>query len=185
MSKNNIGQTGRKSIRIGGNTIDKLPIAEAAHTRHQMTIVDDGERETKIKSIIQRYPKQKVPYLRSRIVECEENIRRINQLRDKSIASISEYKGQISLCEHRDKELARINPKDPNKDAKIKKLKKDFPLYNVDAMYEQITQFQESAERAEEVVQTERDSIQEFVSVLALCQRRDEDLRRLGYKIKG
>ena len=180
----------RKSIRIGVHTIDTLPIAEAAHTRHQMTIVDDDERETKIKHIIHMAPKQKVSYLRSRIVECNENIRRINQLRDKNISSISEYQGQISLCKHRDKEIEKaLNSDDYHdehaKDAAIKQLKKDFPLYNVVKMEEQIVMFQESADRADKVVETERDSIQEFTTVLALCMRRDEDLRRLGYKIRG
>ena len=103
-SKNNIGQTGRKSIRLGGYTIDDLPIAEAALTRHQMKIVDEDEREAQIKHIIQRYPKQRVPYLRSRLVECEENIKRIHQLRDNNVSSISDYQGQIALCQHRDKE---------------------------------------------------------------------------------
>lgn len=182
---NNSTRYGRKSIRIGGHTIDNLPIAEAALTRHQMTIVDDDERKTKIKSIIQRYPKQRVPYLRSRLVECNENIARIHQLRDKNIASISEYQGQISLCEHRDRELAKIADDDPDKVEKTKKLKKDFPLYNVQKMEEQIVMFTESVERAEKVVDTERDSIQEFTAVLALCMRRDEDLRRLGVKIRG
>jgi hypothetical protein len=52
-------------------------------------------------------------------------------------------------------------------------------------MEEQIVMFTESVERAEKVVDTERNSIQEFTAVLALCMRRDEDLRRLGVKIRG
>ena len=185
MSKKNTGELGRKSIRLGGYTVDDLPIAEAALTRHQMKIVDDDEREAQIKFIIQRYPKQRVPYLRSRIAECNENILRIHQLRDKNNASISEYQGQIALCTHRDKELAKIADDDPDKVAKIKKLKVDFPLYNVQKMEEQIIMFEESVERAEEVVETERNSIEEFTAVQALCMRRDEDLRRLGVKIRG
>lgn len=185
MSKKNTGELGRKSIRLGGYTIDDLPIAEAALTRHQMTIVDEDERQAAIKHIIHRYPKQRVPYLRSRLAECNENIARIHQLRDKNVASISEYQGQISLCEHRDRELAKIGDDDPDKIEKIKQLKRDFPLYNVQKMEEQIVMFKESVDRAEEVVETERNSIQEFTAVLALCMRRDEDLRRLGVKIRG
>lgn len=180
---------GRDSIRVGGMTIDELPMAEAALTRHQMHLVDEDERKAKIESIVSKYPKQKVAYLRSRIVECEENIKRVGMLRDKNVASVSEYQGQIALCEYRDKELERIVSSDDfhDQDAKlaaIKDLKKRFPLYNVQAMQEQIDQFHDSASRAEEVIQTERDSIQEFTGILSLCMRRDEDLRRLGVKIK-
>lgn len=180
----NTGQLGIESMRLGGMRITDLPIAEAASVRFQMPIVEDTQRQNQIRSILVGAPKQRVDYLQSRIVEAEQNLGRINGLKSQQVQMISDYTAQISLCEHRDREIARISEDDPNKDALVKDLFKRFPPYQIPAMKQQIVQCKEAIERCDDVVAKEYDTIAEFREVMALCVKRDNDLRNLGAKME-
>lgn len=179
-----MAKTGIDSIRINGMTIEELPFAAQAHARAQLPLAQENARKKKIENILAGYPPQRVSYLRSRIRECEESILRMAKMRDQNLAKVEEYRGIIVMCEFRDKEIERIPLDDPERDKKIRELNTRFPPYNVAAMETQIVQFRESAARAEEVATTERKAIQELTSVLTLCLRRDEDLRRMGVTIR-
>lgn len=174
----NIGETGVKSIRVGGMRIAELAFVNFAHVRHQIPLAEDTERQNRIEAVLAGAPKQRVSYLKGRIREAEENIKRINQLRGQQSQMISDYEGEIALCKYRDTEIAKTTD-----EAKIKELKKKFPPYNVEAMQTQITQCHESIERCDEVVTKEQDSIKEMQGVMTLCEKRDSDLKNLGARL--
>lgn len=179
------GVLGPESIRLGGMKIQDLPIAEMAQAVSQLPLAEDTERQNKINDIIAGAPKQRVGYLEGRIAECEANIVRIQGMKSQQQQLISEYSAQIGLCAHRDKEIARIDEDDPNRDALISDLNKRFPPYNVAAMEQQIKQSTEAIERADEVIAQEYASISELKEYLALCRARDVKLRALGVEIKA
>jgi len=176
----NIGGSGVESIRIGGMKIADLPIAEHHSAKTQIPLAEDTERQNKINDVIVSSPKQRVDYLESRIIECQQNITRVGEMKLQQQAIISDYNSQISLCKFRDKEIEKIAEDDSERDSKIKELFKQFPPYKVDAMEQQIVQSAEAIERAEDVIAQEYDSIAELREVLALCQQRDTTLRSLG-----
>ena len=184
MITKNIGISGVDSIRIGDMRIEELPIAENAIARQQIPLAEDVERQNKIKGILVGYPKQKVDYLKNRIVECEDNIVKIGEMKSQQSVIISEYTSQITLCKFRDKEIAKITEDDENRDSKIKELFKDFPPYQVDAMEQQIKQSGEAIERADGVIAQEYSSIADMRELKALCEQRDLKLRNLGAKVK-
>jgi len=184
MITKNIGISGVDSIRIGDMRIEELPIAENAIARQQIPLAEDVERQNKIKGILVGYPKQRVDYLNHRIVECEDNIVKIGEMKSQQSVTISEYTSQITLCKFRDKEIAKIAEDDENRDSKIKELFKDFPPYQVEAMEQQITQSGEAIERADGVIAEEYSSIADIRELKALCEQRDLKLRNLGAKVK-
>ena len=143
----NIGITGVESIRIGGMLISDLPLAEAAQAKAGMKLAEDTERLSKVHGILKTAPKQPIAYLQSRIKEAQHNIKRIRDLRAREQKTIDEYRTQIALCEHRDKEIAKTD--DP---AKHKELYRDFPPYNVDAMRQQILQCEQGQVRCDDVI---------------------------------
>lgn len=178
---NNIGEVGPKSIRIGGMKLDQLPIAEAAHAKFQMPDVARTEIQNKIEIILAKYPRPRVDYVKSRITECQENIVRVQKTKVEQDEMIRDYNGHISLCEFRDKEIAKLDPKADK--AAIKDLRLRFPPYNVAALQQQIVQCGESKQRCDDVIQQENDSIHEFSEALGLCEQRDRELRQYGYKV--
>ena len=179
----NTGIFGPKSIRIGGMTLKQLPIAEAAHAKEQWARVLQNEVQNEIENILVGAPKQRVAYLQGRITECYQNIDRMLNTRDEYTKSISDYKGQIMMCQFRDKEILRIKADDPDKEQKIRELKLRFPPYNIMAMEQQIIQFEESVVRFTDVVAQEHASIAEFSEVMGKCQARDQALRPYGAKV--
>lgn len=179
----NIGEVGIKSIRIGGMKIQDLPIAELAHAKQQLPLAIDQQRLNKVRNVVKRYPTQRCDYLRSRITECEENIQRIKGVRGQQQKMIQDYQGHISMCEYRDREVAKLGEMDlPEETLRInvKDLEKRFPPYNVEKMQQQIAQCEEAIVRAEDVVGKEYGSIAEFRELLGKCELRDIQLRNLG-----
>lgn len=175
MSKSNIGQTGPESIRLGGMSIDQLPIAAAAHAKQSMPDFLKSNRQNKIDSIIGAYPKQSVDWIDGAIRECMHNLNNVRLLIAGQNKMINEYMGQISMCKHRDKLLAKTTNKD-----EIKALKKQFPLYDVKAMKQQVKQCREAINRSDEVIDKEHESIAELRELRAKCVERDEKLAELG-----
>jgi hypothetical protein len=178
--KDNTG-TGVESIRLGGKSMEELSVVEFAHARQDLPAAYETEKENKIKAIRTKYPKHSINYLTSRVTECEENVKRISTLKIQQQTMISEYNTHVGLCDHRDKELAKL---DPVKDGEtIKALKIQFPPYNVEAMKRQITQCFEAIERCDNVVAQEYASIAELQGVMGLCLQRDKELQALGEKV--
>lgn len=180
----NIGTCGPNSIRVGGMKIQDLPMAELASAVSQIPIVEDTDRQNKVNDVVAGAPKQRVPYLKSRVVECEANIVRIGGMKQQQQQMISEYTAQIGLCKFRDKEIERLDEDDPEYKTLVKDLFKRFPPYKVSAMEQQIVQSTEAMERADDVVAQEYTSIAELREYLVLCESRDIKLRALGVEIK-
>lgn len=175
MSESNEGINGIDSIRIGGKKIDELPIAEAALTKQQWPLIIKSDKENKIVNIKARYPKQTVAWIDGAIRECEDSIKKIRSLKDSQQAMINEYTGLISLCKHRDNEIARTKSEE-----KILELKKQFPPYNVRAMKQQIQQCNEAIFRSDGVIDKEHKSIFELKELRTQCAKRNEELKALG-----
>lgn len=179
----NVGETGVASIRIGGMKLDTLPIAEAAIAKQQWSEKQAEEIRNKIEDILGKYPQHTVEYLKARITECQENIVRIRKLKSEQETMINDYAGHIGMCNHRDRELAKLDPERPEDAAQIKKLKIQYPPYNVQAMKQQIDQCKEAILRCDVVVDAENKSIAELNGTLALCKQRDSELKQFGVKV--
>lgn len=178
IDKHEVGESDIESIRIGGKKLTNLDMVPAAHAKQQMPVVLKTDRENKIGAIKAKYPKQSALYLRSRITECEENVKRIMGFRDEQSQKISEYKGLIMMCGIRDNTVAALDP-EKDKD-QIKTLKLQVPPYNIAAMEQQIIQFKEAIERSDKVIKQEYDSIGEHKEIVALCDQRDLELKQYG-----
>ena len=179
----NIGETGLASIRIGGMKLDTLPIAEAAIAKQQWSEKQAEDIRNKIEDILGRYPTHRVTYLESRIAECQDNIVRVRKLKAEQEQMINDYAGHIGMCNHRDRELEKLDPDNPVDAAAIKDLKRRFPPYTVEAMKQQITQCKEAILRCDVVVDAENKSIAELNGMLALCKQRDSELKQFGVKV--
>jgi len=178
MGRSNEGLTGVESIRIGGKKIDELPIAEGALTKLQMPTILADARDNKIVNIKAKYPTQSVPWINGAIREANDTIRRVRDLISRQRTMIEEYTGFISLCRHRDKALLKLDT-DASED-EIKSLKKQFPLYDVKAMRQQIQQCNEALYRSDKVIDQEHDSIAMLKELMVDCKKRDAELKALG-----
>ena len=174
----NVGELGIESIRLNGTRIANLPLAEGARARAQLPLVQETERQNKVALIRAQYPPQRTAYLRSRIAECEQNIKNIEGMKARETTTISEYTTLAAQCEVRDKELAQA----ANEPAR-KKIRDRFPPYQVKGLRQQIVQSGEAVVRCDEVIAREHTSIAEFREVLVLCEQRDRELRSLGENI--
>lgn len=184
--KPNIGQVGIESIRIGGMTLQTLPIAELAITKEQWPEVEANAKRQEIEDILAAYPKPKISYLQSRINECNETISKIQKLKADQNLMINEYTTQIGLCKFRDKEINKLKKMDMDADERyeqIRELKRSFPPYDVEAMEAQIAQCKEAIERSDSVIKQEYDSIAELKEVMTHCRIRDEKLKPYGVRV--
>jgi len=169
---------GVDSIRIGGQRLDELPLAAGANAKQQLPAFLVTDRENKEMVIRARYPRGPVEYFTARIEECCRNKDQMRLLRGQEEARIAEYNGHISLCRYRDKLIARL---DADVDvARITKLRREFPPYDVAAMVQQIVQSREALKRVDDVLQKEDDSIAELRDARVRCEQRDAELARLG-----
>ena len=166
----NIGQTGPESVRLRGVKIEDLPLGQGNEAVAQVPLLYASERANKVSAIKARYSKATVLYLQSRVKECHENITRTHDFKTGIATQMQEYNGLIAICGHRDKQLAGVTADTTldtaAKSERIKELKKQFPLYDVAAMRQQITQFETSITKADAVVQQEYDSINELTAVI-------------------
>jgi len=179
-TKSNVGVEGIDSIRIAGQPINHLDMVPLAHAKLQMAEVRRVQLQNKIENVKAKYPTQKVSYLASRIVECRENIARIQNMHKDNNEKIMEYASLIMACKLRDTEIAAIPEDHPDKKQIIKEKFLKVPPYKTEAMQTQIKQFQETIDRCTEVIAQEYESIAEFNEVLGLCKQRDLELKNLG-----
>ena len=178
----NQGQTGLESIRLGGMSIDELPIREAALVKEQLPAVHETIKRNKLGNIIAKYPKQTVAWVEGAIRECHATIKNVRALMERQQVMIDEYTGHISLCQYRDSELKKLDGRKNKDKEKIRELRLKFPPYQVPAMKLQIRQCQEAIQRSHQVIDKEHASIFELKKLLAVCQQRDEELKPFGIK---
>ena len=183
---------GVDSIRLRGQAIEDLPLGQGNQAKEQLPAVIEQERLSAIETVNANYPTHRIDYLVSRINECNENKQRMDRTIAEQHAMISDYKGHIAMCKHRDVEIAKLrkahgSPGQTTEvvEAGIKALKKQFPPYDVAAMEQQVVQCHEGIERCNKVKDAEDKSIAEFSEVVALCKQRDKELHLLGAKAEG
>jgi hypothetical protein len=188
----NIGEVGVESIRIKGKRVGDLPLGTGNEAKAGLKDAIDQERLNKIATINSKYPTLRIDYIDSRVRECRENITRVQGTMNEQATMISEYKGHISMCHYRDKEIDKLKKK--VEDGKMeqvyfeqekKTLFKRFPPYQIPAMEKQIVQCNEAITRCNDVIQTEHDSIAEFTEAKALCKQRDIELAQYGAVAEG
>jgi hypothetical protein len=191
---------GVESIRIKGRKIGDLPLGQGNQATAQLPDAINAERLAAIETVNAEFPTHRIDYLVSRIKECEENKDRMQTTIDQLNTMTSEYNGQIRMCEHRDKEITKLDEGLLAKEiangtlteenleehtAASKALFKQFPPYSVDAMRTQISQNNEGIQRCKTVVKAEDASILEFTEVVMLCKQRDKALAKLGAVAQG
>jgi chromosome segregation ATPase len=178
----NIGQTGVKSIRLGGMTIDDLPIGEAARAKMQLPRAEEDERQAVIDAVRARYPKQGVDYLRSRIQEARGNIAKFREQLTRLGGEREQYRILLHDARQRENgiEAARGQLEGEALRARIKELTVKHGPWQVEGLKRQIGQFGESIERFEATIEREQTSIDELTELLGQCRARDKELTRLG-----
>ena len=183
---------GVESIRNKGREIQDLPLGQGNEAKAQLPTAIEDERLGAIETVNAEYPTHRIDYLLSRIKECEENKTRMNGTIDQLNTMTSEYKGQIGMCIHRDKEIAKLTEqheasmmRQDEYDDAVKELKRKYPAYSVLAMEQQIVQNNEGIERCRKVIEAEDTSIKEFSEVHSLCKVRDKELAKLGAVAEG
>ena len=171
----NLGEKGVESIRLNGLKPENLPLAERASALSQLVQARAVQNVNRIRGIRASSPKQSVAWVESRIETANKNATDVAALKSRETALIAEYSGLISMCRHRDKLIERTTDED-----EIQKLKKDFPLYDVEAMERQIVQSKEAIERCDGVIAREYKDIADLQELLGLCRKRDADIKALG-----
>lgn len=179
MKDKNVGQEGLNSIRINGSKIENLPLGQGESAKNGLAAFIKTDKETKENNIKAKYPKVSESYIRATLQELNDNIQRVKDLRSGMKKKITEYRILITQSQIRDSQIKFFDKENPEHNKKIKELMKQFPPYNVQALEDQITQFEESIERCNGVIEQEFESIAEFTKNLALVQQRDCELKAI------
>jgi len=166
------------SVRIGGMKVDQLPFGARERTIPQMEKVRKNERQQKIDGIKAGAPKQSVAYCEAKVREAKANQKKIQDMRDKAKEDIHSYKMYITQCNFRDDML-----KDETDKEVIRKLKVQYPPYNVEAMETQITQFEDTITNCDKVINEEIEAIRVLAGLQTLCEQRDAKLKALGVSV--
>lgn len=179
MRDKNIGKEGFDSLRINGSKLDNLPLGQGEKAKLGLPDFLKTDKETKENNIRARYPKVSVDYIRGTLKECNQNIERVKQMKKDLQEKIAEYTMLITQGQIRDSQIESFDKENPEHKEKIKELLKQFPPYNMQALKEQIGQFEESIERCDAVIEKEYGSIAEFTKNLALVEQRDRELKAI------
>jgi hypothetical protein len=181
MRDSNKGKEGLDSLRINGSKLDNLPLGQGEKAKEGLVDFLKTDKETKENNIRAKYPKVGEEYIRGILREVNHNIKRVKGLKKDLQGKIAEYRTLITLTQGqiRDSQIEQLNKENPEDAEKIKQLLKQFPPYNIKALEEQVTQFEQSIERCDSVIEKEYESIAEFTKNLALVQQRDRELKAI------
>lgn len=179
MRDSNKGKEGLDSLRINGSKLDNLPLGQGEKAKEGLVDFLKTDKETKENNIRAKYPKASEDYIRGALKELNHNIKRVKGLKKDLQEKIAEYTMLITQGKIRDSQIELFDKENPEHKEKIKELLKQFPPYNMQALEEQIKQFEESIERCDSVIEKEYESIAEFTKNLALVQQRDRELKAI------
>ena len=179
MKDNNIGQEGYESVRINGTKLDNLPLGQGEKAKQGLPEFLKTDKQTKENNIKARYPKVNADYIHATLRELKANIERVKALKTDMKNKISEYTILITQGKIRDSQIEQLNKQDPDEAIKIRQLLKQFPPYNIEALESQISQFEQSIDRCNDVIEKEYASIAEFTKNLALIEQRDRELKAI------
>lgn len=176
MKDRNIGKNGFDSVRINGLKVENLPLGQGNEAKQGIPGFLKTDKETKINNIKAKYPSASKEYLSAALKECKNNIQKIKQFKENLKSQISEYRSLIRDCDYRESELQKYCS-DNNEDLdKIKQIKLKYPPYSVEALSQQILQFEQSIDRCDEVIEQDYQSISEISSAMTLVERRDKEI---------
>jgi len=179
MRDSNKGKEGLDSLRINGSKLDNLPLGQGEKAKEGLVDFLKTDKETKVNNINAKYPKVSEEYIRGTLKELNTNIKRVKNMKKDLQGNISEYRALITEGRFRDVQIEQLNKDNPEDAEKIKQLLKQYPPYNIQALEEQIEQFEQSIERCDSVIEQEYKSIAEFTKNLALVQQRDRELKAI------
>lgn len=179
MKDSNKGQEGLDSLRINGTKLDNLPLGQGEVAKAGLADFIATDRETKENNIRARYPKVTEDYIVGTLRELNLNIKRIKSLKKDLKDQINEYSSLITQSQIREAKMESLNPENPEDAQKIKELRKKYPPYSLEALRLQVSQFEDSIERCNSVIEQEYESIAEFTKNLALIQQRDREIRAI------
>ena len=179
MRDSNKGKEGFDSLRINGSKLDNLPLGQGEKAKEGLVDFLKTDKETKENNIRAKYPKVSEDYIRGTLKELNNNIKRVKGLKKDLQEKIAEYTMLITQGKIRDSQIAVFDKENPEHREKIKELLRQFPPYNIKALEDQITQFEESIDRCDSVIEQEYGSIAEFTKNLALVQQRDRELKAI------
>ena len=169
----NVGQTGPESIRLNGMKIGDLPMGQGNEAQVGLADFLKTYKKTKEANIRARFPQHKLPMLKAQIRECRGNIERIKEYKRKLRADIAEYRQHIKDAETRQRELDAVGPDDREA---IKAINRQYLPYNVEALQQQIEQFEAGIELCDEVIEKDYESIAEIEKIVSLVEQRDREL---------
>ena len=179
MRDSNKGKEGLDSLRINGSKLDNLPLGQGEKAKEGLVDFLKTDKETKENNIRAKYPKASEEYIHGTIKELNANIKRVKGLKKDLQGKIAEYRTLITQGQIRDSQIEQLNKENPEDAKKIRELLKQYPPYNIKALEEQITQFEQAIERCDSVIEQEYESIAEFTKNLALVQQRDRELKAI------
>lgn len=175
----NIGQSGPESIRIDGLKIQDLPLGQGNEAKDGLSGFLKTDRETKENNIRANYPNQEADYVRSTIRDCEQNIVRIKAFKIGLKQQVTDYRNLLADCTFRDKEMEQYDNDNPDDADAMKALRLKYPPYDIDALKQQILQFEEGITRSDDVMEKDHNSITAFSQVLVLVEQRDREILRM------
>lgn len=173
----NIGESGPQSIRIDGRRISNLPLGQGNEAREGLAEFLKTYKQTKRNNVIAKFPKHRMDVLKAQVKECRGNIKRIKDFKQNLKNQIFEYRQHIKNVELRSKLLDEV---DPNDKAAAKKIRLEYPPYDVDALNQQIIQFEEAIERCDDVIEQDYDSITKIEKIIGLVEQKDRELSSIG-----
>ena len=177
MDRRNIGQKGPESIRIDGLPIEQLPLGLGNEAKAGLKGFLETHKETQQNNIAAKFPQHKLPMLRAQVKECRGNIKRIKNFKTDLKGKIAEYRELIKSTNKREEELAKIDPEDKEL---LKKTRLALPPYNIDALNQQIVQFEEGIDRCDDVIEQDYNSITEIEKLIGLVEQREKELKSVG-----
>ncbi len=179
MQDSNKGQEGLDSVRINGKKIDNLPLGQGEVAKVGLADFIETDKETKENNIRAKYPNVTEEYIVGTLRALNANIKRVKSLKKDLKSNIEEYTLLITQSEIREAKMEYLNSENPDDAKKIKELLKKYPPYNIPALKLQVSQFEDSIERCNAVIEQEFQSIAEFTKNLALIQQRDREIRAI------
>ena len=156
MKDDNIGQTGLESIRFDGLKLENLPLGQGNEAKVGLKEFLQTDKETKKNNIIAKFPKHKIKYLKT-------------QIRD--------YKIKEKRIKKNKKKLTQCDKDSISGKEKIKEINRKYLPYDVEALEQQIVQFEEGIDRCDNTIEQDHNSIVQIERVLALVEQRDKEVR--------
>jgi len=190
--QSNVGEVGVKSIRIAGQRIEDLPLAQVAYAKPFVRIAEDDERQNKVEAIISGFPKQSKEWIEGAIKEANANAIMIATRKTEILGQLAQYTGILTLVKIRDSEIEALEGDDLVEKIQtwnmrlmpaLTKVTK-YAIFSAVDLKKQIDMFQRDADKMEDVVKKEYEDISNLRILKDKVMRRDAALAALGVTLE-